>query len=97
MNPGRIGRELVVVAVVCILTIFLFPSLRGPYSVVNGPVTALQSARYAHRLQASIAHAASSLLVTNTTSPLVILSWMPLPDSGFGLTVLTGRDTILRC
>jgi hypothetical protein len=97
MNPGRIGRELVVVVVVCILTIFLFPSIRGPYSVVNGPVTALQSARYAHRLQASIVQAASTLLVTNATSPLVVLSWIPLPDSGSRLTALTGRDTILRC
>ncbi len=97
MNPGRIGRELVMVAVVCILTIFLFPSIRGPYSVVNGPVTALQSARYALRLQASIVQAASSLVASNAISPLVVFSWMPLPNSGSRLTALADRDTILRC
>jgi hypothetical protein len=97
MNPSRIGRELVVVTVVCILTIFLFPSIQGPYSVVNGPVTALQAARYALRLQASIVHTASSLLGGNAISQLVVFSWMPLPDSEFRLTALVERDTILRC
>jgi hypothetical protein len=97
MNPGRIRRELAIVAVVCILTIFLFPSMQGPYSVVNGPATALQAARYALRLQASIVQAASSLLGSNAISPLVVFSWIPLPDSGFRLTALADRDTILRC
>jgi len=50
MNSGGIGCELAMLAVLCVLTIFLFPSVRGPYSVVNGPVTALQAARAVARL-----------------------------------------------
>src|SRR4030095_17090798 len=45
MIPGRIGCELAVVTVLCVLMIFFFPLLQGPYSVVNGPATALQAPR----------------------------------------------------
>ena len=33
----------VAVAIFCIMLIFFFPSVCGPYSVVHGPVTALRS------------------------------------------------------
>ncbi len=35
--------EFALVAIVCATAIFFFPAVRGPYSVVHGPVTALRS------------------------------------------------------
>jgi hypothetical protein len=43
-----------VVAVLCVLMIFLFPSGQGSYSMVHGPVTALLAARAAVRLRIAI-------------------------------------------
>jgi hypothetical protein len=61
----RIGWELavlVILAVLCVAVIFFFPAIQGPYSAVNGPVTALQSARAAVRVRVAIVLAAFSLL-----------------------------------
>jgi hypothetical protein len=45
MPADRIEGALAVVAVLCVLTIFLFPAMEGPYCAVHGPVTALLSIR----------------------------------------------------
>jgi hypothetical protein len=45
MPADRIEGALAVVAVLCVLTIFFFPAIEGPYCVVHGPVTALLSIR----------------------------------------------------
>lgn len=61
----RIGWELavlVILAVLCVGAIFLFPAVQGPYSAVNGPVTALQSARSAARVRVAIVLAAFALI-----------------------------------
>jgi hypothetical protein len=61
----RIGWELAVlaiVAVLCVGVIFFFPAIQGPYSAVNGPVTALQSARAATRVRVAIVLAAFRLI-----------------------------------
>jgi len=58
MTSGRSASELAVLAVFCILTIFLFPVMQGPYSAVHGPVTALQAARAAARLRMAIVQSA---------------------------------------
>lgn len=42
---------LAVLAVVCVLSIFFFPGIEGPYPAVHGPVTALLSLRAAARLR----------------------------------------------
>jgi hypothetical protein len=81
MLSGRIGSELAVMAVFCILMIFLFPAMQGPYSVVNGPVTALLAARAAVRLRIAIAQAALNSVGNYLVSSLVVLSWMCLPGS----------------
>ena len=49
MIPGRIGCELAVLTVLCVLIVFFFPVMQGPFSVVHGPATALQGARAADR------------------------------------------------
>jgi hypothetical protein len=54
MISGRVTCELAVVAVLCVLMIFLFPSGQGSYSMVHGPVTALLAARAAVRLRIAI-------------------------------------------
>src|SRR5579859_4790155 len=57
MTPGRIGCALAVVAVICVLAVFFFPAMEGPYSVVHGPVTALLSARAAAGVRMAIVRA----------------------------------------
>jgi hypothetical protein len=55
MRLSRIEGALALIAVICVLSIFFFPAMRGPYSVVHGPVTALLAARAAAGLRMSIA------------------------------------------
>jgi hypothetical protein len=97
MIPGRIGCELAVLAVLCVLTIFLFPAMQGPYSVVHGPATALQAARAAARLRIAIVQGAFRSLGDGLISPLVVLGWMPPCEADFHSGALAGCNTILRC
>src|SRR5271169_727088 len=97
MIPGRIGCELVVVVVLCVLTIFLFPSTQGSYSVVHGPVTALQAAREGVRLRTAIVQGALSSVGNYLVSPLVVLSWMSLSNTEFHSVSLPECCAILRC
>ena len=97
MISGRIGSELAVMAVLCILMIFLFPAMQGPYSVVNGPVTALLAARAAVRLRIAIVQGALNSVGNYLVSPLVVLSWMSLSPAEFQSISLPEYNTILRC
>ena len=97
MISGRVGCELVVVAVLCVLTIFLFPAMQGPYSVVHGPATALLAARAAARWRTAIVHGAMTSLRNCLISPLVVLSWMSLSEAGFQSISLPEYTAILRC
>jgi hypothetical protein len=54
MPADRIEGALAVVAVLCVLTIFFFPAMKGPYCVVHGPVTALLSIRASATLRMRI-------------------------------------------
>jgi hypothetical protein len=51
MTLGRIACAFAVFSVLCVLSIFLFPAMNGPYPAVHGPVTALLSIRAAARLR----------------------------------------------
>ena len=62
MILSRIGWEQAVLAVLCVAALFFFPAMQGPYSAVNGPVTALQSAQAAARVRVGIVRAALSLM-----------------------------------
>ena len=97
MISGRIGSELAVVAVFCVLMIFLFPSVQGPYSMVHGPVTALLAARAAVRLRIAIVQAALNSVGNYLVSSLVALSWMALPPAEFQSISLPQYNTVLRC
>jgi hypothetical protein len=97
MIPGRIGSELAVLTILCVLMIFFFPLLQGPYSVVHGPATALQAARAAARLRIVIVQGALNCLEKFLISLHVILSWMLLSETEFHSVTLPECDTILRC
>lgn len=96
----RIGCELAVLAVLvvlCVAVLFFFPAIDGPYSAVNGPVTALQSAQAAARLRIAIFQAAFSLTHNAQVPPLARISFLtilwiePLAPANIQGT------TILRC
>lgn len=97
MTSGRVGVELAVLAIFCVITIFLFPVMQGPYSAVNGPVTALQAARAAARLRLSIVQSAlkslrdSLLLQLAALFPVAALVLECRPIN------LVECDGVLRC
>ncbi len=97
MISGRIRCELAVVAVLCVLMIFLFPTAQGPYSVVHGPGTAFQAARAAARLRTAIVQGALICLGNFLISPLVVLSWMSFSNTEFHSVGLPEYNIVLRC
>ena len=97
MLSGRITCELAVVAVLCVLMIFLFPSMQGSYSMVHGPVTALMAARAAARLRTAIVQGALNCLGNYLISPLVVLSWMSFSNTEFQSVGLPEYNIVLRC
>lgn len=96
MISGRTGSELAVLATLCVLTIFLFPVMQGPYSAVHGPVTALQAARAAARLRVAIVQAALESL-RNVALPSRILFFGSAVAAQFKPVGLAQCDSILRC
>jgi hypothetical protein len=97
MISGRIGCELAVLAVVCVLTVFLFPSMHGPYSVVHGPATALLAVRAAARLQSAIVQAALRSPGRCLLSALAVLFRTPLSAADFHSFNVLDCNAILRC
>ncbi len=87
-------------AVLCVLAIFFFPAMEGPYSVVHGPVTALLSVRAAAVLRSGIVRAGLKAVGSHlsATIALVALSWRADWASEF-LTdrLAAGCVPILRC
>ena len=61
MPLRQFGYELAVVAIVCVLGLFLFPASAGPYCAVHGPTTALLAIRFAVRVRCAMAIAALRL------------------------------------
>jgi hypothetical protein len=39
----QLSYEFVLIAILCVVALFFFPAVQGPYSAVHGPVTALLS------------------------------------------------------
>jgi hypothetical protein len=75
MALGRIAYALAVVAVLCVLTVFFFHAIEGPYSVVHGPATALLSARAAAGLRTNIMHAALLVIRLWLISAPALMAW----------------------
>ncbi len=97
MNSGRIGWELAVLASLCVLSIFLFPSVQGPYSVIHGPVTALRAMRAAANLRGTLLAAAISLLSLFRGASPRSLSSLDFFGLQLPSTDLSELTTILRC
>jgi hypothetical protein len=94
MGDRCIRRELSIIALVCTLGIFLFPSSFGPYTSVHGPATALRAIRKATDVVESVqlnpsrsARPAPSF-VAEHNSPAPIQAPAVLDSSG---------ELILRC
>ena len=97
MTVGRIGCVLAIVAVLCALTVFLFHTMQGPYSVVHGPATALLSVRAAAGLRMAIVQAGLSVAM-GLTYALAMISWETGPyDDVQARGSSATFDVILRC
>jgi predicted exporter len=96
MISGRIGDAVATLAVVCVLTIFLFPAMQGPYSVVHGPASALLAARAAAKVRTAIVQAALRSIGA-LTLPLVALCGMFVAETVHYTLTLPERSAILRC
>ena len=100
MTPGRIACALAVFAALCVLAIFFFPSIDGPYSAVHGPVTALLSIRAAARLRVIIRAGVKAMRSRLGQAYLELGSLRVLASAcaGFSMQTLnTGSLAVLRC
>jgi len=97
MIADRIGYELAIVVVFCILSLFLFPSVRGSYSATHGPVTAFQAVRAAARVRLAILTAALRVFSLFRASSLEGLSSTEPFGSKFLSAPPSESSTILRC
>jgi hypothetical protein len=94
MTAGRIGCELALLSVLCVLSIFLFPTAQGPYCAVHGPVSSLQSLRSARRLGSSIVEAARS---RSLAPALVAVAPVSAYETEFAVVEASPLSSILRC
>ena|SRR3974377_1986997 len=100
MTLGRIACTLAVFAAVCVLAIFFFPSMTGPYSAVHGPVTALLSVRAAARLRVIIQTGVKAIRTRlgYAYTELMPLGFLASPCAEFFVQTLnTGSLAVLRC
>jgi hypothetical protein len=96
LTPGRMACALVVV--VCVLAVFLFPAVQGPYSAVHGPVTALHAARAAAGLRMAMAGAGLICIRIHGSTALILRSWAAGPAAEFPSSPLApGSGFTLRC
>jgi hypothetical protein len=97
MTLDRIGYGFAVLAVVCVLSVFFFPAIQGPYSVVHGPVTALLAVRAAARLRLVIQAGLNALRLWLACS-LALMPWamMQIEEIRFGSSS-AGSCLVLRC
>ena len=76
MPTRRIASFLAVLAVLCVLAVFFFHAIEGPYSAVHGPVTALLSARAAAGLRMAIIFAGIGILPVWLGVAASSVSWL---------------------
>lgn len=98
MTLGRIAYALAVLAVLCVLTVFFVHGIRGPYSVVHGPVTALLSLRTASGLRMAIMQAGLDALGMWVSFALLLVSWTVVWVAEFEANSMPGAcNPVLRC
>jgi len=94
-SPTR--RRLTLVAVLCVVTIFFFPPIQGPFSTTHGPVTALQSVRAARKISASLVHAARHTTPRRVVVTVSEESCRPTTIVRFQPATVPGMAAPLRC
>lgn len=92
MIPGRTECALALIAFLCVLIIFFFPVIQGPYPAVHGPVTALFSVRAASRLRLIVLAGLCASGCIGCTR----VSSVPLTSDGFSLFRLSQARFRLR-
>jgi hypothetical protein len=97
MMVSRIGWELALLAVLCVVVVFFFPAMQGPYSAVHGPVTALQSAQAAARLRLAIVQAVLNTFRNYRISVPLGMNCAADLFEEFLWPSLAECDTVLRC
>jgi hypothetical protein len=95
------GCALAVLAVMCVLGIFFFPAVQGPYPVVHGPVTALLSIRAAAALRFRIVSAGLVAVrdrLHRSSAALAVFFWIQLSTADLETDGLASScSSILRC
>lgn len=97
MTSGRSEFEIAILIVLCVLTIFIFPVIQGPYSVVNGPATAFRAARAATHVRIAIVQAALKSRARRVASPIAVLVSMVRSNAAVQSSRVGEIRTILRC
>ena len=95
MQSLQFRYELAVIAIFCIVSLFLFPISAGPYCAVHGPLTEIRALDGTGTLFWAMALAALSLLAM-----VVQITWRAI-GTPFALVVrlagAPGRIPLLRC
>lgn len=95
MQSLQFRYELAVIAIFCIVSLFLFPIPAGPYCAVHGPLTEIRALEGTGTLFWAMALAALSLLAV-----VVQISWRAT-GTPFALVMKlarsAGRIPLLRC
>ena len=98
LTPSRVACGLAVLAVVCVLAVFFFPAIEGPYSVVHGPVTVMQAARAAAGLRMAVNRAGLNSVRRHESAALVLLPGAAGRGAEFQSSGLAaGAGITLRC
>ena len=101
MISGRTEYALAVLAVFCVLVVFFFPALQGPYPAVHGPVTALLSLRAAARLRLGVMRNSLRAISARVARARVIMPARQRSDSCVLYfepeSPLAALGSILRC
>ena len=96
MTHARLACAFAAFSILCVLMIFLFPAMQGPYSAVHGPVTALLSMKAAASLRIGIVVA--GLGAISTSFPSLPICWGDNACFRFDCVALTpAGGWILRC
>ena len=94
---GRIAAAIAVIALVAVMTVFFFPAVQGPYSVVHGPVTVFHGARAAAGLRVSVVRAGLNLFRGLCGWAIVSLPGTADSVTGFFVVPFAGCNSLLRC
>jgi hypothetical protein len=97
MRFQLLANRLAILAIACILGLFLFPVAHGPYSAVHGPVTALSALRAGICLRWAIGAAALGRLGYGLVSLLFLFLFVDSSDLNTPSCSPPGYATTLRC